>query len=186
MKKLITIIFIILSLVGYSQQGWNNNKIKSDTGGILTYKFIHGLASTDSISFTTGSTQFQYYKLNPTGADTLKEQDTLGIRFPGDSIKILYPGHYLIQPCINLSTSNPADKVRVKLFKNNAAYPLNSIGRWIINSDGSGVSNETKCFIWYVDLMAGDYLSIRVTNITGSRAVVLRDMKIYIAMSPEP
>jgi len=153
--------------------------------GEIKYHLIHGVASTDSISFTTGSTQSVYYKLDPTGADTLKDHEQDGITFPGDSIKVSAAGDYVINCYINITTSNAADKIRVKLYKNNAAYPLNTIGRWIVASDGSGAFSETKSFMWYVTLAANDILSIRVANISAARACVLRDLKIYISKLPE-
>lgn len=153
--------------------------------GNLSYNMVHGVASTDSIAWSTGTTSGVYYKLNPTGADTLKEHEADGVFFNGDSILIATAGHYKIMCWLNLSTSGASDKIRVKLYKNNAPFPLNTVGRWIINSDGSGSECETKNYMWYADLAVNDVLSVRVTNLTGNRAVVLRDWKIYIEKIPE-
>ena len=183
-KDILTIIAIFLLLV-FAVTPIKVINTDLEIKGDLTYEFIHGVASTDSIAFTTGSVQNTYYKLNPVGADTLKEHEVDGVLFPGDSIKILKAGDYLITCCLNLSTSVSNDKIRVKLYKNNVSYPTNTIGRWIINSDGSGSASETKTFIWYVSANANDYFSVRVANITGARAVVLRDWKIYIEKKPE-
>ena len=185
MKKLLLTILILLSVVVNAQTPLKTINTDLKVNGDLKYEFIHGIASTDSIAFTTGSVQNVYYKLNPTGIDTLKEHESDGVQFPGDSIKILKAGDYLITCCLNLSTSVANDKIRVKLYKNNVSYSTNSIGRWIINSDGSGSASETKTFIWYVDANVNDYFSVRVANITGARAVVLRDWKIYIEKKPE-
>jgi len=185
MKKLLSIILILLSVVVNAQTPMKEHNTDLKINGDIKYEFIHGIASTDSITFTTGAVQNKYYKLNPIGADTLKEHEADGVLFPGDSIKILKAGDYFITCCLNLSTSSANDKIRVKLYKNNASYSTNSIGRWIINSDGSGSASETKTFIWYVDANANDYFSVRVANITGARAVVLRDWKIYIEKKPE-
>lgn len=185
MKKILSTILILFSVVVNAQTPMKEINNDLSINGDLTYEFIHGVASTDSITFTTGSVQNTYYKLNPVGADTLKEHEADGVLFPGDSVKILKAGDYLITCCLNLSTSGPNDKIRVKLYKNNTPYTTNTIGRWIINSDGSGSASETKTFIWYVDADANDYFSVRVANLTGNRAVVLNDWKIYIEKKPE-
>ena len=185
MRQITIYILILVSVVVNAQTPLKTINTDLKVNGDLKYEFIHGIASTDSIAFTTGSVQNTYYKLNPVGADTLKEHEVDGVLFPGDSIKILKAGDYLITCCLNLSTSVSNDKIRVKLYKNNVSYPTNSIGRWIINSDGSGSASETKTFIWYVSANANDYFSVRVANITGARAVVLRDWKIYIEKKPE-
>ena len=185
MKKILSTILILFSVVVNAQTPMKVINNDLSINGDLTYEFIHGIASTDSISFTTGATKNVYYKLNPTGADTLKDHEADGLLFTGDSIKILTAGDYLIMCYLNLSTSVSNDKIRVKLYKNNAPFTTNEIGRWIINSDGSGSASETKSFIWYVEASANDYFSVRVANITGARAVVLRDWKIYIEKKPE-
>lgn len=174
-------------IYGYHGSGTKRLRLNANThiSGDLTYTYIHGQASTDSISFTTGSTQSIYYKLNPTGADTLKSHEEVGVMFPGDSAKITVSGHYSVKCYLNISTSGANDKIRVKLYKNNAPFTLNSIGTWIINSDGTGANSETKGFEWYVTLASGDYLSVRVANLTGARACVLRDMKLIIEKKPE-
>ena len=180
MRQITIYILILMSIIVNAQTP--NKTINTDlkVNGDLKYEFIHGIASTDSIAV-----QNTYYKLNPVGADTLKEHESDGVQFPGDSIKILKAGDYLIICCLNLSTSGANDKIRVKLYKNNIPYPINSIDRWIINSDGSGSASETKTFIWYVDANVNDYFSVRVANITGARAVVIRDWKIYNMKKPE-
>jgi hypothetical protein len=193
MKKLLTILFIFCSVILYGQrydvnQGGTTTNIGGNTNisGELTYNYIHGVGSTDSINWSTGSVSNTYYKLAPTGADTLKPHEEDGVNFQGDSIKILSTGDYTIFCWLNLSTSGANDKIRVKLYVNNTAMAVNSIGRWIINSDGSGSASETKGYMWYkVGLAANSYLSIHVTNITGSRAIVLRDWKIFVEKKPE-
>ena len=119
MKKLLSTILILLSVVVNAQTPMKEHNTDLKVNGDIEYEFIHGVASTDSITFTTGAVQNRYYKLNPTGADTLKEHEADGLLFPGDSIKILKTGDYLITCCLNLSTSVANDKIRVKLYKNN-------------------------------------------------------------------
>lgn len=174
-------------ICGYIGSGTKRIRLNGNVNisGNLKYNYIHGVASTDSIAFTTGSTQNVYYKINPTGEDTLKDHEVVGVSFPGDSIKIATAGHYRVNCWLNLSTSGANDKVRVKIFKNNASLPLFSVGTWVINSDGTGTSNETKYFMWYLDLAVNDILSIRVANITGAMAVVVRDFKLFIEKTPE-
>ena len=156
-----------------------------NVSGQIKYNLIHGVASTDSIAYTVGGTQSVYYKLNPTGADTLKSHEEDGVSFPGDSAKVSMAGDYVVHCWLNLSTSGVNDKIRVKLYKNNAAFTLNSIGTWIINSDGTGENAETKYFMWHVTLAANDILSVRVANLTGNSEIVLRDWKLYIEKKPE-
>jgi len=185
MKKLILSILFLIPLIVSGQVYLNNNTVQISQTGDLKYDFTHGVSSTDSLTYSVGGTQNVYYKLNPTGADTLKDHEADNLKFNGDSVLIEVAGDYTVCCWLNLSTSNANDKIRVKLYKNNVAYPINTIGRWIINSDGSGVSSETKYFMWYVTLAVGDVLSVRVANLTGDRAIVLRDWKLYIEKKPE-
>jgi len=148
--------------------------------GDFTYDFIHGVGSADSIAWSTGTTQNYYYKINTT-AFVSHEAD--GLTIAGDSIQILTAGDYFINIALAVTTSVGNDIMRVKLFVNNAAS-IGSIGRWAINSEGAGLADASNYF-WYKTFAANDWLSIRISNLSAARAMVVQDMKIYIEKKPE-
>lgn len=110
MKKVIFILLLCIAQISFGQINLNNNTVFIDQNGLLNYNFVHGIASTDSIAYSVGATQNIYYKLNPTGADTLKDHESDGVYFIYDSIKINYAGDYRVHCWLNLSTSNASDK----------------------------------------------------------------------------
>ena len=146
------------------------------TGEVKVMQYLHGVASADSVALSIGGTQNVYYKINTGGAMTAHEAD--GLTIAGDSIKILTAGDYEIRFYIAATTSNANDKIRVKMFTNNAASP-SSMGRFTINSNGTG-NGDTRAFTWYKSFAVNDYISFHVTNITGSRAVSITDVKYII------
>jgi hypothetical protein len=75
------------------------------------------------------------------------------------------------------------DKIRIKLYVNGVASSL-SIGRWIINSQGTG-NAQSQHYLWYKTFNANDKLSIRICNQTANRAIVISDFKLYVEKKPE-
>ncbi|MDD5353539.1 MAG: hypothetical protein PHS93_10290, partial [Candidatus Omnitrophica bacterium] len=156
------------------------------TGEVKAMRYIHGVASADSMVsggnnyITIGGTQYLYYKINTSGASpgTMAVRDTVGVLIQGDSCKILTAGHYKIRVWVAATTSNANDKIRVKLFTNNVANPT-ALGRFLINSMGTG-NQSTENYMWYKEFSVNDWISFHVTNITGSRAVYISDMKFFI------
>jgi len=175
-----TASLVILGNAGKTRQLFKGNG-DVEFKGMLKYKACHAKASADSINYTTGSVQNVFYKIN-TGSLVVK--DTLGITIRGDSIKIQYPGTYNIWPSIAAATSNSNDKLRVKLFRNNTVMSP-SLSRYMINSNGTG-SQSSTLHQWYVsDLAANTWLSFRIQNQTGSRAITITDFSFYIEKVPE-
>lgn len=171
--KNILLFFLLLPLLSYSQLSVNND---------LEYNYIHAVGSADSLtSVSIGGTQNIYYKVNTSGAMSWHECN--GLTCAGDSIRIITPGHYLITPMLSITTSNINDVLRIKLYKNGSALPT-SLGRWIINSQGAGLGSSRN-FFWYYEFSKDDYLSVRITNQTGSRAITINDFKLLIQKIPE-
>jgi hypothetical protein len=156
------------------------------TGEVKAMRYIHGVASADSMVaggnnyITIGGTQYLYYKINTSGASpgAMAVRDTVGVLIQGDSCKILTAGHYKIRVWVAATTSNANDKIRIKLFTNNVANPT-ALGRFLINSMGTG-NQSTENYMWYKEFSVNDWISFHVTNITGSRAVYISDMKFFI------
>lgn len=182
MKNIFLILLCALSFDIMAQMKLNNNTVSIDATGDIKYNFLHAVGSADSLTaFSIGGTQNVYYKVNTGGAMSWHECD--GFTCAADSIKVLTAGDYLIMPVLSITTSNANDVLRIKLYKNGA--PLStSIGRWIVNSQGTGLGSA-RCFFWYVTLSVNDYLSIRITNQTASRAITVNDFKFYIEKKPE-
>lgn len=151
------------------------------TTGLLTYKFCHAVGSADSINYTPTVTQNLYTKIN-TGSFVI--HDTLGITIRGDSLKVQYAGDYKVTCWMSATTSNANDKLRVRLYSNNIPNTT-SIGRWIINSNGTG-NGQSENFMWYKkSVTANTWFSVRITNLTASRNPNITDFKIYIEKVPE-
>lgn len=150
-----------------------------DFEGDLLYNFIHCVGSADSVNYNTGATQNYYYKI--AAGITWRESD--GLTSAGDSVKILKAGDYKISIWLSATTSNANDKMRVKLYVNNAPVAT-SLGRFIINSNGTG-NGDTRHFMWYRTCSVNDYLSFRITNQTGARACNITDIKVYVEKVPE-
>jgi len=149
--------------------------------GLLTYKFCHAVGSSDSINYTPIVTQNLYTKIN-TGVFAV--HDTLGIIIRGDSLKVQYAGDYKIHCWLSATTSNANDKLRIRLYTNNSPNAT-SLGRWIINSAGTG-NGQSQNFMWYKKSMAANtWISIRITNLTASRNPNITDFKVYIEKVPE-
>jgi hypothetical protein len=147
----------------------------------LTYLFRHSVASADSVNVSVTGTRYTYYKINAGLVD--HESDSVVV--VGDSIKILTPGDYEIHCWAAMGTSGANDKIRVKLYVNNAPNAT-SLGRFIIKSDGTTTDCQTNYFMWYkVGLARNSWLSIRAANLTGNRAIVTTDLKIYVKKLPE-
>ena len=177
-----TLLVVRNSVTGNDSTFWVDTKGGINSTGDLKYNFIHCVGSADSlVSYSVGGTQNVYYKVNTT-AFVSREAD--GISIIGDSIKILTAGAYRVDCWLAATTSNANDKVRVKLYINNAKS-ANSLGRWMINSQGTG-NESTSAYSWYKDdFAANDYLSVRVANITGARAVNITDIKLIVSKIPE-
>ena len=162
------------------------------TGEIKYSHLIHGVGSADSIIdgsannyIAIGGSQNIYYKISTaaaaSGAFTSHEAD--GVLMQGDSIKILTAGDYRIDIFIALTTSNANDKIRIKLYINNLPS-ISTIGRFLLNSGGSG-NPSSREYSWYKKFAVNDWLSWRVVNISGARAVLVTDYKILITKMTE-
>jgi hypothetical protein len=149
--------------------------------GDLTYKYRHAVGRADSIAYTVGGTQNVFYKINTTA---ISIKDTVGITIRGDSVYIQKAGDYWIDIAIAVTTSNANDKLRIKTYKNNA--PLSpSLGRFMVNSNGTG-NMDTRSMRWYVKgLAAGSWLSFRIQNQTAARAVTISDFGFAVSKVPE-
>ena len=162
------------------------------TGEIKASLLIHGVGSADSIVdgssnnyISIGGTQYVYYKISTAAAASggFTSHEAYGVLMQGDSIKILTAGDYRIDIFVALTTSNANDKLRIKLYINNAKS-ASTLGRFLLNSGGSG-NPGTRGYSWYTDLAVDDWLSWHVVNITGSRAVLVTDYKILITKMTE-
>ncbi len=159
------------------------------TGEVKAMRYIHGVASADSLIegvnnyITIGGTQYLYYKISTAGASSggTTVRDTVGVLIQGDSCRILFSGHYKVRLWVAATTSNANDKIRVKIFTNNIPSAT-SLGRFLINSAGTG-NQTTENYMWYKEFSANDWISFRVANITGARAIYISDMKFYIERS---
>jgi hypothetical protein len=181
-KKLLSAMIVCITLTAQAQVNINNNLVKIDASGDLIYNFRHTVGSADSlVGYNVGALANVYYKLAPTF--TTREAD--GITMAADSVTLLVSGDYEIHCWLQLTTSAATDKLRIKIYKNGA--PMSpSLGRWIINSDGSGVQTETKYYMWYIiGGTAGDRYSVRAANLTGARAITCTDLKLYVKRVPE-
>ena len=178
MKTFLFIFLLLPTLLIAQVDTWNLNW-NLDVQGDLTYNFIHCVGSADSISQTIGGLQYIYYKVNTGGAMNWREAD--GLTCAGDSITIITPGDYKILVYMAISTANVNDVLRVKLYVN--SLPT-SLGRWVINSQGSGVSSN-QSYMWYKEFSAGDKLSVWVSNLTGAREITVYDFKLYMEKMPE-
>ena len=173
MRKIFLIIVIFLYYSSYCQILRIN--------GDFQYNFTHAVGSADSITFVTGATSNTYYKIN-TGV--MSWHDVVGLTAIADCVRTNVLGDYEILCAISATTSNVADKIRVKLYMNGATSPL-SIGRWIINSNGNN-NGDANTYFWYLhSLPANTYLSVRVTNQTANRTITITDYKFYIKKTPE-
>jgi len=161
--------------------GLSNPSVALQINGDLKYNFIHAVASADSIAWVSGSSQNVYYKIN-TGSFVSHEAD--GITIAGDSMQVP-SGDYLVFIDLGTTTSNANDRIRCKIYQNNIASPT-SLGRFIINSSGSTTTIQPQCFFWYlVNVANNTWLSWRISNTTGARAMTVRDFKIYVEKKPE-
>lgn len=191
MKKIILFLLLVFPLILFAQvdrhSGWTQGATTLDhTGNVdidgdLTYTFIHAKGSADSISVTIGGTRYKYYKIN-TGLMTWYE--ATGVTAAADSITILTTGHYLIDVILAATTSNANDRLRVKLYVNNAPLGVAATGRWTINSEGTGLG-DAHSYLYYREFQANDVLSLHIVNNTGDRAIDIQDVKIYIEKKPE-
>lgn len=154
-------------------------KLNSD----FKYHMSHAAGSANDVSsYSIGGTQNIYYKVDPSGF-TWREVDY--ITATGDSITITIPGDYNLFVNLAASTSNASDKLRIKVYKNGAQFsPV--LTTWYILSNGSGTVIPTNQHIYYLHgLSAGDKISIRAANLTGSRAISITDFGLIIEKIPE-
>ncbi len=173
---------ITLPMIASAQQNLWQNLVSISLFGDLTYQYRHAVGSADSIvGYSVGGTKDIYYKLAPTF--TTHEADS--VTMAADSAVIITAGDYEIHCWLQVTTAGANDKIRIKLYENGIPSPT-TLGRWIINSDGSSTQSETKYFMWYiVGAAVGDKFSIRAANITGNRAVFCTDLKLYVVKMPE-
>lgn len=170
MKKLLLIIGLF-TCVGLQAQ---TLKMNSD----LLYAMPHGVGSADSVIASIGGTQNVYYKINPTF--TAREQTN--ITLAADTATIAIAGDYEVWVFAAITTSNANDQIRVKMYVNSVPL-VTSLGRFIINSGGTGVYRTTT-YMWYKTFAVGDKISFYGTNLSGARAFVVGDFKIYIKKVP--
>ena len=146
----------------------------------VRYIFPHFVGSADAITYTPTVTKDVYTKLVP--SMTAKEAD--GITFAADSLTIVTPGDYRFDISVRFSGANQNDIWQIKIYKNTAAMDL-SAGRFITRTTAASLS-DAKTYFWYLlDLVAGDDISFRMTNLTATRNPTIQDFKILCEMRPE-
>lgn len=147
--------------------------------GYVNSKKVYAVGRADSINYTVGGTQNIFYKIN-TGALTIKDTSWMFIR--GDSIQVKVAGDYEVDVSMAATTSNANDKIRVRLFVSNAVMSP-ALGRWMINSPGTGNQQTENCPFWYARALPyGAWLSIRIQNQTGNRAINISDFGFDIKL----
>lgn len=190
-KLLIMLLFLPCLLSAQTGTGWNKtNDFKTSfrdstyfnkgVRGDFKYDLIHAIGSADSVNWSSGTAQNYFYKI---AATPFTWRETYGMTAAGDSARILTTGDYEFHVWINATTSNANDQLKVKMFVNNA--PLGTtLGMFKINSNGAG-AGDTHYYMWYREMTANDYVSFRIANLTGARASVVSDFKIFIKKVPE-
>lgn len=179
MKKLL--FFIFLPCILLAQMNLNNNTVKIDATGDLKYGFAHAVGSADSQSVALTVSQNVYKKIEVTGM-TWHEVDK--ITAAADSVTILSAGDYKFDMSIRLSGTNANDEWRIKLFKNNVAFPT-SVGRFVFRTVTNSQA-DTRSFFWYLkDLAINDVISWKITNLSASRNPTITDIKVYCEKKPE-
>lgn len=144
--------------------------------GDFTYEFRHAAAYGEGLSYTPNLTQNVYTKLTP----TLTTIEADGITVAGDSITIVTPGDYYVQVTCGFHGS-ANDDFAIKLYKNGATTTSRS------RVAGMGSNNDVQInYFWYVkDLVAGDDLCFRMTNLDSNNDPTITDFKFYIRKEPE-
>ena len=147
----------------------------------VSYNLPHGVFSADSVNVTSVITPLGHYtKMLPTM--TAREADYL--TFAGDTITIIKAGDYEVYSNMCVTTSNQNDRLQIKVFKNGVPYSP-ALGRFIIQSEGTGITSSHG-YLWYATGCAvGDKLSFYITNLTAARNAVISDMKVVIKRMPE-
>jgi hypothetical protein len=149
-------------------------------GGSVSYLYRHLSVHGDSASFTSGSTQNVFYKI--TGI-TLTKEDSIGITYAGDSVKLQINGDLWITVGTIATTSNANDQIRVRMFRNNKMINPD-LANFLINSTGAG-NGETHSKLWHIHGIAGEWLSFHVANFTAARAITISSLSIDISYTPE-
>ena len=145
---------------------------KVNITGDLNYDLCHGYYYFSERSEIINLTQNVYSKITKAGNNLWTNEESNGITFAGDTVTIVRPGDYVITFNFSGAGAGTNDNYRFKLYKNGVAIL------------GSCTAKSTKAEVnwtWHCeDLVAGDDLSIRVTNTVDNDDITAENASLYI------
>jgi hypothetical protein len=184
MKNTLTILFLFCSLLSIGQvcsinQGGITTNIggKCVISGDLTYGFIHGVATSNNLTYTPLLTQNVALKLAP--VMVVMEQD--GLIIIGDTA-IVPAGDYSVKIYSDIASQNNND-FKITIRTNNSTTAFTSFWRGSTTS----TSNYTSiAYEWYLtNLTANTNISFWITNLTNNDDPVISRFKVIIEKKPE-
>lgn len=151
-------------------------------GGDLTYEFIHFYAHKEDTAVTPDCPGTDLYtKILPNWRTGWGLDENDGLTFGGDSITIITPGDYYMVYSFTMVGNNAVDW-KIALFKNNTKI----YGVRRTTTGATNYSGGTLPF-YFIDLVAGDDISIRVANLTAPGTVdpTFTNLNWFIYKIPE-
>jgi hypothetical protein len=161
MEKITLIFVLLISIIGYGQEdgkGVFHATNITTTGEVSQQGLTHAEMVAELISYTPNLTQNVYTRFLPTFSTT--END--GFTIAGDSITIIKAGSYSVNFTRAFQGGNNED-YNIAICKNGVR--VRTIRRTTMGANNYVGGNAFK----YLDnLVAGDDISIKITNITNS------------------
>ena len=140
--------------------------------GDLTFNLVHGYFYYTDKTEAINLTQNVYSKLTNGTTNLWTTGNASGITFAGDTATIVTPGDYVVFFNVVSAGAGTNDIYKYILCKNG------------VKVGGAPTAKSTKAdggWTWYLDdLVAGDDISIRVTNTVDNDDITLNDASLYI------
>lgn len=184
MKNLFFILLIPVFLFG--QIKLQNNTVSISSTGVIAYDYIHLFGVKEDTSVTPDCNgNGVYTKILPaltkayTATSGLIEND--GLTAAGDSITIITAGDYRITYSFTMVGGNATDW-KIAVF-------LNSVKQYGVRRTTTGATNYSGGTLpfYLKDLVAGDDISFKVTNLTNPYTddPTFTNINVFIEKAPE-
>ena len=140
--------------------------------GDITFDMVHAFSYLSEAAYTPNTVVNIPFKLIPgTTIDYLE-----GVTIAGDSVTILKDGSYKLMLHVTFSGDVNVDWV-IDAYKNNVAQ---NKGKLKCTTTGAANFNGNVWCWHFMDIVAGDDLSLKITNITNSTDPVIKEVQLEV------
>jgi hypothetical protein len=179
MKKLIFIL-CLLPLGLMAQQNLNNNTVNITSRGDIYFPYAHCFMHFRDSAILITASQNAWYKVNNATNGLWNADEFDYLTKTGDTVRVDYAGDYWSMYTLRLSGTNQMDRYQLGIFKNGILQNLSSHTLAVNNGQ------MTLVLQWYfVGVVAGDYISLRVRNVTNGNDPTLIGGSFYMKKEME-